>query len=201
MGSRRFCMVSCASRIMRSTNSLHVVTSLTRTTLCPQFQMPRSGSLLAIPSRSRSNMTYSATSPNAILAPFSFSIFKIARASPLRITRDDPRIGRMTMPVALASASIIRCLNASGNLTHSLVVLKAVPICTPLAPRASAATSCSPVATPPLAKNGIFNERFARAIWTKTPMSTSPGSPPESFPIRAMTSDPSLSCATRACLT
>jgi hypothetical protein len=43
--------------------------------------------------------------------------------------------------------------------------------------------------------------RLASASWTNMPVSTSPGRPPESAAMNAITSAPSWSCATTACLT
>ncbi len=61
-------------------------------------------------------------------------------ASKFKRTREEARKGRMTIAVSLAPASTIRFLNADGKILHSLVALNRVPIWTPQAPSARAAT-------------------------------------------------------------
>lgn len=176
MGFTVLLNVSSASRINLAISSLQVGMSSISATLCPQFQTPRSGSALAIPSLSRSNLMYAPTSPNFNAFPLSCSIAFTASASLLRMTRDEALKGLPSTRVSLGPAINILDLKASGKMEHSTVALNLVPIWTPAAPKANAARSWAPVATPPESKNGIFNSFLANAACTKIPISASPGS-------------------------
>mmetsp|Transcript_14821 Transcript_14821/g.46672 ORF Transcript_14821/g.46672 Transcript_14821/m.46672 type:complete len:224 (+) Transcript_14821:176-847(+) len=191
-------MASWASRISRVTNSLHVGTSSMRATDWPQFQMPLSGSFAEMPSISKSNLTKSPMSGNLSFLPLSCSMRLISAAVLFLKTLEEPLKGFMTMTVERSSAWTMRSLKDWGKMLHSTVALKRVPTCTPAAPKAKAATNCRPVPHPPDAKKGMRKDFLARAMVTKIPTSASPGSPPESKPIKETMSEPSLSCAVSA---
>jgi hypothetical protein len=117
----------------------------------------------------------------------------------LRRTLELALKGLITTAVSRIPADTMRFLNDWGKTEHSTVALKRVPICTPAAPRASAAKSWLPVATPPDARKGILSTFFARASCTNRPVSASPGRPPLSNPMSEIMSTPSVSSALFAC--